>query len=532
MSNLEKVLDNDKRFEDFAEKHSWNYSEIERALDIVHKFILKKQRIIYGGMAIDLALKAKNHKGIYKEDAVPDYDFMSPDFYNDSLELADILLKAGFKNVSAINAIHVSTRRVRVEFIPVADITYVPIAIYRTIPTIGCSGLRVVHPDFQRLDFHRAMCTPFEKPPLEVVLGRGKKDQKRFRMIDEIYPIGKVEKSGIVVKGGAEIPKSCVDPSKSLVWEVPKVYLVKNVIGGMQAYVFCNWVMGKMLSGKGKLGAIFKDAPEEIRTLFATLPCGTVDIGDQNITFSLGFKCPKVNRVNIITDDFTSLVETMGTKGTGVYYYNKYQDDWRPRTVVVQQPGNSGLQYEIFDNKPRLLPSYDLNPILTLLGESSKAADIRVCTPQYVMMYCIQKYFGGGFLPDGKLDKAHADVFLKMYLAMKSLVELAERLYTWIQKTMPDAEHDKLFDELPFFLTDRVYGCCNWSPDYLTMMIDRMNFINYVSQDKQEVLRPPFGYYPETHTGAKPTFNPDESEFFLFDGQLRKKPFEPIKLPV
>ena len=66
MSNLEKVLDNDKRFEDFAEKHSWNYGEIERALDIVHKFILKKQRIIYGGMAIDLALKAKGQKVFIK----------------------------------------------------------------------------------------------------------------------------------------------------------------------------------------------------------------------------------------------------------------------------------------------------------------------------------------------------------------------------------------------------------------------------------------------------------------------------------
>ena len=130
MTHVEKVLDNDKRFEDYAEKHSWNYNDIERALDIVHKFILKKQRILYGGMAIDLALKAKKHKGIYREDAVPDYDFMSPDFFKDSLELADILYKAGFQNVGAINAIHVSTRRVRIDFIPIADITYVPKVIY------------------------------------------------------------------------------------------------------------------------------------------------------------------------------------------------------------------------------------------------------------------------------------------------------------------------------------------------------------------------------------------------------------------
>jgi ribosomal protein S18 acetylase RimI-like enzyme len=531
MSRLERVLDNTKRFEDYAEKNSWNYNDIERALDIVHKFILKKKRIIYGGMAIDLALKAKGHKGIYKEDAVPDYDFQSPCFYEDSNELADILLKAGFKNVSSINAIHVSTRRVRIDFISIADITYVPAVIYNSIPTINYKGLRVVHPSFQRLDFHRAMCTPFEKPPLEVILGRGRKDQKRFRIIDEIYPIGTTSSSGIKVTGGADIPKSCVDPSKSLTWEVPKVYLVGNVIGGIQAYIFCNWVMGIMLSGKGKLGLIFKDAPAELKKHFAALPCGNVDLSDKNIKFTLGFKCPRINRVNIITDDYEALVETLNTGKTDIHYYNKYQDDWRPRTIICQRPGASGpIQYEVFDNNPRHLPCYDVNTILTLMGDVGKATDIKICTPQYVLMYCIQKYYGGGFLPNGKLDKARADVFLKMYLAMKSIVEIAEGLYGWLQKKMPSAACDKLFDELPFFLTDRVYGSNNWSPDYIAQIRDKTNFINYVPREKQEQLRPIFGYYPDSMVGPKPVFHPEDSEFFLFDGQMRKKKFAPLVL--
>ena len=378
-----------------------------------------------------------------------------------------------------------------------------------------------MHPNFQRLDFHRAMCTPFEKPPLEVILGRGRKDQKRFKLIDEIYPIR------VKTVGGGDIPKECVDPSKSLSWEIPKVYLVGNVIGGIQAYIFCNWIMGKILSGRGKLGLIFKDAPTELRKRFAALPCGNVDIGDKNIKFTLGFKCPRINRVNIISDNFEPLVESMSTKEAKKYYYNKYQDDWRPRTVIVQK---GDTQYEVFDNKPRLLPSYDLNPILALLGESHKATDIKICTPQYVLMYCIQKYFGGGFLPDGKLDKARADVFLKMYLAMEGIVEIAEGLYKWLlEKNVGECE--KLFNELPFFLTDRVYGCCNWSPDYIAELRRMKDFINYVPLEKQEQLRPPFGYYPNVG-GPKPSFDPEKSEFFLFDGQLRKKPFKPIELPV
>ena len=40
MSNLEKVFSNDKRFEDYAAKNTFGYSDTEKALDVVKKFIV------------------------------------------------------------------------------------------------------------------------------------------------------------------------------------------------------------------------------------------------------------------------------------------------------------------------------------------------------------------------------------------------------------------------------------------------------------------------------------------------------------
>src|ERR1700743_3386804 len=99
---MDQVLDNSKIYEDIAKRRSFQFNEIERALSVVHAFIIKKKHILYGGMAIDFALKKAGHEGIYQENSIPDYDFFSPDFYNESNELADILNKAGFTNVGAI----------------------------------------------------------------------------------------------------------------------------------------------------------------------------------------------------------------------------------------------------------------------------------------------------------------------------------------------------------------------------------------------------------------------------------------------
>jgi hypothetical protein len=518
MANLEQVFENDKRFEDYAAKHTAGYEDAEKALEVVKKFIIDKNLILYGGMSIDLALKAKGHKGIYKKSAVPDYDFMSPTHYEHACELAILLNKHGFKDPQAVSAFHVSTYRVRTNYVWVADITYEPPNVFKTIPTITYEGMRMVHPDFQRLDMHRAMSTPYEKPPMEVFLHRGKKDQKRFRMIDELYPI-----KSLVTGGKSTVP---CETAKERIWKVPIKLYNSNVIGGTQAYCVMWMTMNEMLNGTSKLAKNMKTFSKEssVRTRFASLPTGSLSFESGNAVFKLGITCPLLGLVNIITDDYESVLESITDKNTS--YFNKYVDDWRPRTVVVTS--SDGTVYETFDNKPRLLPVYDVESIFKLLEISTPKIDIKVCTPQYVLMYYLQKYFGGGFV-DGELDAAKKPIFLRMYKAMQDMIEIAETLYSELVDVSKGSDHtavDALFAELPFFLTDKTYGSTNWSPDYIVGFRESNYFINHIPQSEQPVMKPPRGYYLK---GPIIPFDRSKSEFFQFDGQ-KTEPFKPVTL--
>jgi len=512
MSNLEEVLGNDERFKDYAEKNTRGFEDTEKALKIVKQFIIDKNLIIYGGMAIDLGLKAKGHKGIYKKSAVPDYDFMSPTHYEHACELAILLDKHGFKEVQAVSAMHVSTYRVRTNYVMVADITYIPSNVFKTIPTITHEGLRIVHPDFQRLDMHRAMSTPYEKPPIEVFLHRGKKDQKRFKMIDELYPIPSY------VTGGKSTV-SC-ETNKERVWNIPAKLYENNVIGGTQAYCVMWMVLNEMLNGKSKLaksmnaGSFTKE-----KERFSSLPTGNLEFGKEMV-FKLGISCPLMGLVNIITDDFESVVDILSdTSESKPSYFNKYIDDIRPRTVVVNE-------YEIFDNKPRLLPSYDLTSVFKLLDISLPKNNVKICTPQYILMYYLQKYFGGSFI-DGELDKPNKKIFLRMYNATQTMVEITETIYLGLIKDSKDhTAVDKLFAELPFFLTPNVYGIANWSPDYIVGVRESNYFIKHIPLSEQPPMKPPRGYYLK---GPIVQFDKSKSEFYQFDGQ-KTEPFTAVVL--
>jgi len=141
-----------------------------------------------------LALKEKGHPGLYSEDALPDFDFYSPTPYEDAIEIALALYKEGLPNISSINAAHPQTRRTRVMFQPVADVSYLPPIVYNSLPTLRAvhglyKGMRFVDPIYIRMDFLRFFVYAFEEPPMEPILQRFGKITKRFRLLDEFYPI-------------------------------------------------------------------------------------------------------------------------------------------------------------------------------------------------------------------------------------------------------------------------------------------------------------------------------------------------------
>jgi len=180
-------MDKDE-YETIIFEHDFQKEKIIKALEIVKMFIIRNKRILVGGMAIDLSLRSKKLK-LYADNKLPDYDFYSPNFHIDAYNLGIELVDAGLEGISVIRGMHVSTMRVRVNFIPVADITYIPENIYNEIPTIKYNHFIIVHPHYQIIDQHRALSLPFENPPNETIINRWEKDIKRNTLLFKNFPI-------------------------------------------------------------------------------------------------------------------------------------------------------------------------------------------------------------------------------------------------------------------------------------------------------------------------------------------------------
>ena len=221
-------IQDSKKYESLVFDRDIYKDKLLTALNIVKKFIIDEKLILTGGMAIDFALREKGSQ-LYPDDSLPDYDFYSSDFSNCAYKLGKILCDAGLPNISVISAFHPTTMRVRVEFIAVADITYIPKKVLKIIPTMKThEGIIYEHPFFKYMNIHRALSYPYENPPMEVILHRWKKDICRFDILYKFYPI---------------TPKKIKDPKfvKMSKYKLDKPYC----IGGFTALAY--WMGNKGL---------------------------------------------------------------------------------------------------------------------------------------------------------------------------------------------------------------------------------------------------------------------------------------------
>ena len=460
---------NTKKYEYIVNSRSIDHPIIMKALDIVKKFIINKRRILYGGMAIDLSLKSINKPGIYDKYTIPDYDFMSPDFYNDSNELAVILFKAGFPNVSTINAMHVTSRRVRVNFIVVADITYIPPNIYKHMPFIQLdNSMRIIHPDYQRIDMHRAFSFPLENPPTEVFLARSSKDFDRFKLLNEAFPLK-----------SPNIKKSIMEKSNI----IPNKYLKNSILGGFIAYGIYKYILDKIIT-KYKLNI-------EERKIYDKIIHFSVKTNKSNIKITYPATFSTIFLNTIITDDFKNIIHIIPHKKRE--YYNQFLDNLRPKTILLNNV------WEIFDIKGELLSvqHIDINNIT-----------YKICVIQYVLVYFLQKYF-----------EKRKKIYLAFYNSTLNIIKLADIIFT----------KSKIELCKKMFLSSQMYGQYNWNPPLIIFKTEYYYRLNNIKNNKK--LRPPFGFYPQDMDSLTwEQFDTSKSDFFLINGRKRKKPFKELEL--
>jgi len=164
-------------------------SEILRAVDLVGQYVRREKRILVGGMAVDLALR-KRGAFLYSENTIADHDFFTPKHSDDAYEIGQWLIRTKYSGISVIGATHPSTMRVRVNFEPVADCTYMPPVIYDRLPPLFSKGYIIIHPNFQMINQHIALSKPYEGKPMENILSsRWKKDMERYDLLYEHYPL-------------------------------------------------------------------------------------------------------------------------------------------------------------------------------------------------------------------------------------------------------------------------------------------------------------------------------------------------------
>ena len=161
-----------------------NSDEVQKIIEIVEEFIRHKKLICYGGTAINNILPEEER--FYNKDIeIPDYDFFSQNALNDAKELTDIYYKKGFLDVEAKSAQHHGTYKVYVNYIPVADITFMPNEIYNILKkdTISIDGILYAPPNFLRMSMYLELSRPAGDT------SRWEKILKRLMLLNKNYPI-------------------------------------------------------------------------------------------------------------------------------------------------------------------------------------------------------------------------------------------------------------------------------------------------------------------------------------------------------
>lgn len=222
----------------------FNRPTIERALDITANYVSTHKLILTGGTAIDMALRSKG-TSIYDENALPDYDIISEHNLNHATALAEILCKEGFRDINAINAIHITTVRVRIKNVTLLDATYLPPNLMERVPYLDIGRFRLVHPNYQKVDQRLSLSTLMSDTGASLnIFNRMVKDIKRNEILRQHFemslPDEKQQISDIkIFTNRVKVSKSLLNIDPDHMERIDPncfIYTGNTCIGGFLAY--------------------------------------------------------------------------------------------------------------------------------------------------------------------------------------------------------------------------------------------------------------------------------------------------------
>jgi len=184
---LEKAVNEAEQILNYESAHN---EDLQQALNIVKRFIQRKQRLCYGGTAINMLLPKE--KRFYDPNVdLPDYDFFTPNVEKDVLELVQDLKKGGFEEVIHRVGIHEGTKKILVNYTAVADVSYLDKQLYNIYfkESQVVDGLHYTSPDMLRM----MMYLELSRPRGEV--SRWSKVNERLELLNNNFPLKSCKKT-------------------------------------------------------------------------------------------------------------------------------------------------------------------------------------------------------------------------------------------------------------------------------------------------------------------------------------------------
>jgi hypothetical protein len=202
-SRLEKAIESAEEILNYESAHN---EVLQQALNIVKRFIKRKQRVCYGGTAINSLLPKE--KRFYDPNVdLPDYDFFSPSIETDIKELVDDLKNAGFNEVIHRVGIHEGTKKILVNYTAVADVSHLDKRLYNIYfkESQLVDGIHYTSPDMLRM----MMYLELSRPRGEV--SRWGKVYERLQLLNSAFPLKTCKKIRTYPMVPNEIRKSILD---------------------------------------------------------------------------------------------------------------------------------------------------------------------------------------------------------------------------------------------------------------------------------------------------------------------------------
>ena len=203
LARLDEVATEGKKRIDYAVAHD---PQVQKAIEVVERFLRKTKRVCYGGQAIN-SLLPKQHQFYDERYNIPDYDFFTPDVKGDVNQLMKELEAVGFDDVKKKVGIHDGTYKVYVNFIPVADCTEMDPRYFKILlkRAVSSGGIFYADPDFLRMLMYLELSRPRGQ------LDRWRKVYERLSLLNREFPVGLCEKTISFHNGpGSEIRRKCL----------------------------------------------------------------------------------------------------------------------------------------------------------------------------------------------------------------------------------------------------------------------------------------------------------------------------------